>query len=448
KETITITKASEIPHAIRRAFRLATTGKPGPVHLRLPIDVLEEDVKEPDIYAHPDFTKYPGHRPIAELEKIKEALRLIYNSERPVVICGQGVLYSQAWDEVAEIAEFFGMPVGTTMTGKGSIAEIHPLSIGVVGARGGTGFSNKVIEDSDLIFYIGCNTDSAGTDNWRLPPQDSEKKIIHLDISEAEASNNYRTDVILIGDAKATLRTMMEIASKDITKKTRKEVWIRTIFEEYRKYSEYIRDFMESEEEPVHPLRLIRELSAILPKDVVILADPGTSAIYASAFYKVKNAGRSIIFNYALGALGYAIPASVGAICARPNACIVALTGDGSFGFTAGELETIKRIGGNIKIILFNNVSFGWIRAAFRFGYGPRYFATDFSDVDYVKIAEGFGLMAYRICGPNDIGPVLKSAFDEGPALVEVRVKPEDELVPPVPSWAKKARELGLRYVY
>lgn len=450
KETITVTKASEIPYVIRRAFRIATTGKPGPVHIRLPMDVLEEEVENPDIYAQKDFAKYPGHRAVAEIEKIKEALDLLIRSEKPLIVCGQGVLYSQAWDEVIELAELLGIPVGTTMTGKGSIPETHPLSIGVIGARGGTTFSNKILKEADLIFYIGCNTDSAGTGNWTLPSPEEGKKIIHLDISEAEAGNNYPTDVILIGDAKATLRVMIDLAKEKIEKRKYEEIpRIKEILKEAEEFEKSLEEHVNSSEKPINPLRFIKEFSEVIPSDHIIVTDPGVSAIYASAFYKVKKPGRSIIFNYSLGALGYAIPASVGAHYARPNSCIVALTGDGSFGFTAGELETISRVGGNINIILFNNQSFGWIRAAIRFEYGPKYFATEFKPIDYMKIAEGFGLEAFKIEEPGDIREALKKAFSsEEPTFIEVKVDPEDKFVPPVPSWVKKAKETGLRYVY
>jgi len=131
KETMTITKAFEIPGVVRRAFRLMTSGRPGPVHIRIPMDILGEKVENPDIYAQMDFSTYPGHRPSAEASKIKQAVELLIEKERPILICGQGTLFSQAWDEVVELAEFLGIPVGTSMTGKGSIAETHPLSIGV-----------------------------------------------------------------------------------------------------------------------------------------------------------------------------------------------------------------------------------------------------------------------------------------------------------------------------
>jgi len=450
KETITVTKASEIPYVIRRAFRVATTGKPGPVHIRLPMDVLEEEVENPDIYAQKDFTKYPGHRMAAEIEKIKGALNLLISSEKPLIVCGQGVLYSQAWDEVIELAELLGIPVGTTMTGKGSMPETHPLSIGVIGARGGTSFSNKILKEADLVFYIGCNTDSAATDKWTLPSPEEGKKIIHLDISGAEVGNNYPTEAILIGDAKATLRMMINITKEKIEKRKYNEIpRIKEILKEAEEFRKSLEEHMNSNEKPINPLRFIEEFSKVIPSDYVIVTDPGVSAIYASAFYKVKKAGRSILFNYSLGALGYSIPASVGAYYARPSSCIVALTGDGSFGFTAGELETISRVRGNINIILFNNQSFGWIRAAIHFKYGPKYFATEFKPVDYMKIAEGFGLEAFRIEDPERIQPVLQKAFASNePSFIEVKVAPEDKFVPPVPSWVKKAGKNGIKYVY
>jgi acetolactate synthase-1/2/3 large subunit len=456
KATFTITKGSEIPHIIRRAFRLSTGGKPGPVHIRLPMDVLGEEVDESEIknelYAQKEFSHYPGARPTAELEKIKDAIALLSAAECPVLICGQGVLFSQAWEEVTEFAELMGIPVGTTISGKGSIAEIHPLSIGVIGGRGGTRFSNKIVKEADVIFFIGSNTDSANTIKWTLPAKDSGVKIIHCDISETEPGNNYQTDVILIGDAKSTLKTMIDLVSTKITQKKYSDLpRIKKILKSAKEYNEYLWDLKQSEEKPVHPMRFIHELSKTIPDDYVITTDPGVSAIYPSAFHKVKRAGRSMIFNYAMGALGYAIPASVGAYYARPDSCIVALTGDGSFGFAVGELETISRIGGNINIILFNNGCFGWIKGELQVSYGSKYvdFPTNFQAVDYQKIAEGFGLTAYTVRDPKNLSQVLKEAFNlNGPTFIDLQVKPENELIPPVPRWAKIAEKTNLKHVY
>jgi len=449
KETMTITKGIEIPHVIRRAFRLATTGKPGPVHVRIPMDILEEEVPESDIYVQEDFAKYPGHRFTAEPEKVKRALELLYQAERPLIVCGQGALYSQAWDELVELAELLGVPVGSTIAGKGCFPENHPLSIGVVGSRGGTSFSNRVLEESDLIFYIGCNTDYATTDAWTLPSPLEDKIIIHLDISEAEVSNNYPTRVSLIGDAKATLKLMLNMIDKSLKRDWRESPRIKDLVKSSREFWEELKTHMESAEKPVNPIKFIKSLSDNIPLNHVLIADPGVSAIYLSAFYKVKKPGRTVLFNYSLGALGFAIPASIGARFASPESHIVALTGDGSFGLTAGELETISRVGGKITIILFNNQSFGWIRASIYFKYGPKYFATEFKPINYMKIAEGFGLLPFRVECPEDLDKTLREALNaDTPAFVEIIVEPEDKFVPPVPSWVKKARELGLRYVY
>jgi acetolactate synthase-1/2/3 large subunit len=181
----------------------------------------------------------------------------------------------------------------------------------------------------------------------------------------------------------------------------------------------------------------------------VILADPGVSAIYLSAFYPPARAGRTLVFNYAMGALGYALPAAGGAHCARPDHCVVALTGDGSFGFCAAELETIARIGGNINVILFNNGCFGWIRAALRFTYDERPFATDFLSPDYVAIAKAFGIEAHRVTQTSELQPALEQTLGSGhPTFIELNVRSEDERVPPVPGWVQKAKKLGLPFDY
>ena len=449
KETTTITDPSEIPHAIRRAFRLATTGRPGPVHIRLPMDVLGSEIDDPDLNIQPDFARYPGHRPTAQEDKIREAVRLLGQAKRPVIVCGQGVLWSQAWDEVQTLTELYDIPVGTTISAKGSIPEIHPLSIGVTGARGGTALSNRVVSEADVILYIGCSTDSASTDKWTIPPPDTKAKIIQIDVSEAEIGNSYPTQVAMIGDAKATLRRMIETSSPRAAGAD-EPPRIKAIREEEREYAAYIDEIKRSDETPIHPLRFIRELEANAPDGHVIVADVGVSAIYTSTHYRTTRSGRSVLFNYAMGALGYAIPASIGARFARPESCIVTLVGDGSFGFTAAELETVSRVGGNNNIVLYDNGSYGWIKAAVSFSHGSEYsdFATNFKPIDYTKIADGFGLATYTADDPTQLGPTLKEALNlDEPTFTLLKVQPEDRLVPPVPSWTKKAKELGIPHV-
>jgi acetolactate synthase-1/2/3 large subunit len=449
KESITVTEASDLPSIVRRAFRLATSGKPGPVHIRFPIDKQMEEIGDQQLYVQGDFKAYPGHRSVAELSKISEALKVLGLAQRPVIVCGQGVLLSQAWGEVQVLAELYGVPVGTTINGKGAFPENHPLSIGVTGSRGGTTIGNKVIDEADVIFYVGCSTDSTGTDTWKTPSLDTKAKIIHLNVSEGEVGNNYPIEVALIGDAAATLRVMVEVAEKQ-EKKVRKLPRIKAIQKEREEYGAYVSGLMASNEIPIHPLRFVKELGDALPRDYVIVTDVGIAAIYTAAFLKQGEAGRRMIFNYAVGSLGYAIPASIGARYARPNSTVLALVGDGSFGFTAGELETVARVGGPNHLILFNNQSFGWIRAEWQLSYGKEYvdFATNFKPVDYLKIAEGFGLEATRIVKPDELGLTLKRNLKKNePTFTEIIVKPEDKLVPPVPSWIKKAEKQGISHI-
>ncbi len=448
KETYTITNPEQIPHTIRRAFRVATTGKPGPVHIRLPYDILQGETVDPDLYAQKDFTKYPGHRPVAETTKIVEALKLLGEAENPVIIAGQGALYSQAWDELVSMAEMFAAPVGTTINAKGVMPEMHPLSIGVIGARGGTTLSNRVVCEADLIFFVGSSTDSAGTDNWTVPGVDTDAKMIQLDISEHEAGNNYDLDVILIGDAKATLGWMLELANispREMEKLPR----IKALIKAKEEHSAYVAGLMSSNEKPIHPVRFIKELQDALPKKRCLVMDVGTSAIYTSTFYKVPEAGRSMAYNFAMGSLGYALPTSVGASVAKPDHSIATLVGDGSFGLAAAELETISRMGLNNNVIVINNGSFGWIRAEWKLSYGDEYvdFATNFNEVDYPKIAEGFGLNANRITSPGELSSLKELFHSDEPSFTELVLQPEDMLVPPVPTWIRKAERKGVRYV-
>ncbi len=261
--------------------------------------------------------------------------------------------------------------------------------------------------------------------------------------------NNYNAEVSLIGDAAATLRVMVEVAEKQ-EKKTRKLPRIRAIQKERADYEAYASGLMASNEVPVHPLRFVKDLGDALPKDYALVTDVGIAAVYTAAYLRQAEAGRRMIFNYAVGALGYAIPASIGARLARPNSAVITLVGDGSFGFTAGELETVARIGGPNHIVLLNNMSYGWIRAEWLLSHGKEYvdFATNFRPVDYVKIAEGFGIEATRVGKTADLGPTLKKNLTKkDPTFTEVIVKPEDQLVPPVPSWIKKAEKQGYPHV-
>ncbi len=447
KETLTATRGDEIPFLIQRAFRVATTGCPGPVHLRLPMDVIEEEISISLPPAQKPFSTYPGTRPAADRDSVAEAAKALASCERGVMVCGQGVLASRAWDEVAETAEYFGLAVGTTINGKGSIAENHPLSLGVTGSRGSSAFSNSFLEEADLVFFVGNSTDSVGTDGGTLPRAGSEARFVHLNLNERDLGNACGNGVLLHGDVKSTLRALLDTARQN---RLVPSCDMRPVVAKRRGAFSGKKRGENLPEGLLDPLQAVEAITTAMPPDTVIVADPGMSAVYPAAFWKVPAAGRRFVTNYAMGALGYGLPAALGASFALPEeTTVLNMTGDGSFGFVTGELETAARLGRNVKIVLFNNKSYGWIRATNRFSYGGRNFATDFVEVDYVKLAESFGLQAYRAYPKDSLHAVLPSFFrTKGPALLELPVPPEDECIPPVPEWAKKAEKLGMECPY
>ncbi|MEM4091322.1 MAG: thiamine pyrophosphate-binding protein [Thermoplasmatales archaeon] len=443
KEFININTGKDIPRLLRRAFRVATTGKMGPVFVNFPVNVYSEEVDPAELYGQREFSVYPSLRPSPDDGSLKEVLKLINKSSFPLIVCGQGVILSHAEQEVYQLAKILQVPVGTTMSGKGAFPEDDPLSIGVIGSRGGTDFSNAVADKADLVFFIGTNTDSASTYRWKYPPlRKKERVVIHLDISEAELGNNYPTDVFLYGDAKATLSRMIKMALKEGGKRERPN-----LSKERLKLDKNIDELSKLDTKFVNPLLLVKNLENLVPEDSVIVSDPGTGAIYLSAYFKAKKPKRKFIFNYSIGALGFSLPASIGAFYATGKK-VVCLTTDGNFAFFEGELETVKRYNMDIKIIIINNGSFGWIRAAMLADNGKILAGTEFYDVDYSKIAAGYGLKFDRVEKNSEVLEKLTNSLtQDGPTLTEVFTLSEDRLLPPVPEWKTIAEKFAIRYM-
>ena len=447
KESLEVRRARDIPFLIRRAFRLATTGRPGPVHLRFPMNVFREDVEVSDLYAQKAFATYPGQRFQAEDEDIRQALKELRGKSRGVLFCGQGVHLSGAYEEVRSLAELLGYGVGTTIGGKGSLEETHPLSLGCIGARGGTSFSNKVVAEAEALLFLGCSTDSAGTDGWKKPPLATEQCIVQIDAAEAELGNNYPQAVTLFGDLKATLKRMLEILREEGFQKDAS--WADQIRHKREEYAALCAKRRESFESTVHPVKIVKALQETAPQDALYVADPGISAVYPAAFLKLVSAGRSFISNFSQGALGYATAASIGAWKAGGGRKVVNLTGDGSLGFCAGELETMARNGADIMVVLFHNRCFGWIRGTDAYEGESSFFATDFSETDYCTVARGFGFTSFLVKEGEDPRKVLEQAFAlKGPVFVEIESLPEDKCFPPVPGWTEAARKKGMENCY
>lgn len=449
KESFVLTHAKEIPFMLRRAFRVATSGRPAPVHIRVPINIFgeEAEIEAGDLYAEPEYSEYPAHRPVADHGKIRAAIDVLLAAERPVIVCGQGALISKASAAVLALAERLQIPVATTTPGKATIAEDHPLALRVIGARGGMEYSNDYLLGADTVFFIGTNTDSSSTDHWKLYGDPATKTFLHLDIAEAHVGNNFPLKVGLVGDARASLDYMLEILEAEHPDAEREPVDLtdakRTALDAVFNAN------IPMPEGTISPVKLTRALDAILPDDAVVTSEPGVSAIYPSALLTFKQAGRRYITNYSMGALGYSVPAGLGALYAGDGP-VISFTGDGSLGFVIGDMETIKRSGRNITIILTRNDTFGWIRGeAILLDDVNEPWSTDFGQVDYVKVAEGFGFQATRITDENQIEKTLQDAISNpGANFIEVMVPTQDKIVPFVPSWVRAAREKNLPYFY
>lgn len=453
KESYTVTKGIELPFLIRRAFRAATSGRPGPVHIRIPMNIFSEELPDESIFVHPQYGKFPGVRSSASKEDIRKAVDELVRASRPVMICGQGAIHSGAWDAVSALARKMNIPVGSTINAKGIFQETHLLSLGVIGVRGGREWANQVILESDLVLLVGSSTDSAGTSGWRVPSSNSETKMIQIDISELELGNNYNV-LPLLGDAKETLERILETLPEN-GRNPETPSWAAKVLAAGEAFEKKLAAFEKDIEDTIHPFSVSRLLERTMPEDAFYAIDPGIAAVYPAAFMKLKRAGRRCAYNFSMGALGYAIPAAIGARQGLPSEVpVIGLVGDGSFGFTAGELETASRLGLNITYILFDNASFGWIRGTEfverRCPLPDSYDKfTCFAKTDYVKIAEGFGLKGYHPRSIKSLEETLKECMSlSGPKLVVLSVLPEDRQLPPVPGWYKYAKSAGLCNLY
>ena len=428
-----IERAEDVPKMLRAAFREMTTGRPGAAHLALPFDVQQSAVDPADIWYDEDLGRYPawptGPNPAA-IAKLAEVLLAAKN---PLIVCGGGVVLAGAEGGLIRLIEQLKIPVATTISGKGSIPEDHPLALGVVGGNGGVPETRAFMEAADLILMIGCRAGSVTTERWRYPAPGASL-IAHIDSDPAVIGANYPTAAAVVGDAKLALAALnAEIGTPTPPARDLNEAAVTAA--KTAKFQAF-HALAQSDERPIRPERLVATLSELLDDTSVVIADPGTPCPYLSAYYPVLRAGRQFFSNRAHGALGYSLPAAVGACYGRPGAKVVAVMGDGSFGFNAGELETVVRLGLPITFVVVSNGVFGWIKAGQKSGFDERYFSVDFSTTDHTKVAEAFGLQAWRVEDPGELRSKMEAALNcPGPSLIDVICQPLQEANAPVSEW-------------
>lgn len=428
-----IDRSADVPKVMRAAFRVMTTGRPGATHIGLPFDVQKGPVDEADVWADEALGRYPAWRSGPDPAAVEAAAEALVSAAFPVIVCGGGVVISGAEAELLRLAEALGCIVATTISGQGSIPETHPLGLGVVGSNGGVIETRAVVEKADLVFFIGCRAGSVTTERWQFPAPGSAK-VVHLDIDPAVIGANYETAAALVGDARLGLAAIADAVTELAPKQVREA---KAVVENAKraKYAAF-NALAESNETPIKPERVVATLRRLLDDDAIIVADPGTPCPYLSGFYEIRETGRTLISNRAHGALGYSMAGAVGASFGRPGVKVVSVMGDGSFGFTSGELETIVRLGVPVTMIVFSNSVFGWIKAGQKTGFEERYYSVDFSRTDHARVAEAFGVKAWQVEDPSKLEGALKAALaHDGPSLVDVIAQPLQDAKAPVSEW-------------
>ena len=430
-----IDRVDQIPHAVRSAFRAMTTGRPGAAHIALPYDVQKHAIDPSDVWAQPGHERFPAYRSLPDPAAVDEAADRLVASRSPVLICGGGVVIADACDALDALATLLNAPVCTTVSGQGSLADTHPLNAGVVGTNGGVDATRAVVEQADLVMFIGARAGSTTTEHWTVPGRGIP--ILHLDVDGQTIGTNYRTDVALVGDARLGLLALRRAVQARLDRRPARCVDGRAVVAQARARKQaFFGPLAASLERPVRPERVVDLLNRLLPAGAIVVADPGTPCPYFSAYFNAPQPGRHFITNRAHGALGFALSAGVGAAIGRPDSMVVALMGDGSFGFTCGELETVVRRGVPLKMVVFSNAVYGWIKASQKTGYDRRYFSVDFDRTDHARVAEAFGVRAWHVDDPAQLETALTAALaHDGPALVDVVSQELQDSAVPVSRW-------------
>jgi len=415
KHSYLVKDANLIPRIVKEAFYIASTGRPGPVLLDVPVDIQNAKVK----YNYPEHIDIRGYKPTLKghINQIKKAAEAFMQARRPVIVAGGGVITAIAHWELQKLAETCDIPVATTLMGIGSMVSTHPLNLGMVGTHGSY-IANYAVNHADLLVILGARVgDRAMGAAHNIAKR---AKIIHIDVDPAEIGKNIGTSIPIVGDAKNILSAMVETVEPKSNKEWRDKL-------EQLKAERGPKYTMQEVSEYVQPKYLLEELSNVLDEKTVVTTEVGQNQIWAANFLKVKYP-RTFITSGGLGTMGYGLPAAVGVSIGRPDACVINISGDGSFQMSMQELGTIRQHDLNVKIVLFNNYRLGMVRELQKQKYRGRYYQVELDkNPDFVQLAEAYGFAAERITSNHEVREALKRMRDHiGPYLLECRVHPEE----------------------
>lgn len=421
KEFIRIEMIERIPELIRRAFLVATSGRPGPVVVDVPEDICHatHPFEESDFTADPAHQAAPAIRCRPDRAALKEAADRLRRAKRPIILAGGGVHLSGAAQTLTAFARAAQIPVAHTMTGKGAVPCTDPVSAGLFGRY--DRIANGLIEESDLVFAVGCKLGEIATKRYTVPPKG--KTLMHLDIVAEEFGRTVRPDVVLWADVKAGIEDLHEALANDAGAEPRR-AYIAEVGRRMAAWKESAQERYTSEEVPVSMGRLMGELNRLMPPDGILLADGGFAAHWGGLMYDTKQAGRGFVPDRGFASIGYGLPGAMGAALAANGRKVVSITGDGGFNMMLGELETARRMNLSLTIIVVNNAASGYVKALQHLMYGAgSYHASDLAETNYAKVVEALGCTGIRVEQPGEVAPALERSFaTSGPVVIDVVV--------------------------
>jgi len=423
KHNYLVQDTKDLPRIFKEAFYIARTGRPGPVLIDIPKDVQNEVIE----FEYPEEVKLRSYKPtyVGNEQQIKKAASLILKAEKPIFYIGGGIIFSNACEELKDLAETIMAPVTTTLMGMGAFPSAHPLSVGMLGMHG-TRYANYAIQESDLIIAIGVRFDDRVT--GKISAFAPNAKIIHIDIDPAEIGKNVRVDIPIVGDAKNILKSLARFVKFEQVKT---DAWVKKIDAWKKEYPlTYKKDNL------LRPQFVVEQISEVCP-DAIIVTEVGQNQMWAAQFFNYKNP-RTFISSGGLGTMGYGFPAAIGAKVGKPECTVIDIAGDGSFQMNSQELATVVQNDIPVIVAILNNGVLGMVRQWQKLFFNQRYSSTCLKgSVDFVKLAEAYGALGLRATKKSEVRDVIVEAVKSGrPTVIDFVVEREENVSPMVPAGA------------
>ncbi len=434
KHNYMIKKTEDIPRIVEEAFEVASSGRPGPVLVDIPKDVAAREIEFEDRGSlGKRILKNPLTHDSFDLEQIEEIVEAVVTSKTPVLYAGGGVNISGAHKELVEIAERCQIPVTTTLMGIGAFPPDHPLYLGMLGMHG-TVYANYAVTNCDLLIAVGARFDDRVV--GKIEEFAPKAKIIHIDIDPAEIGKNVPVNIGILGDVKKVLIKLLEILPAQ-----KREKWVEQIRKWKKQYPlEYDRKCCS-----LKPHYIIEKIYELTRGDAVLTTEVGQNQMWAAQFYRFENP-RSLITSGGLGTMGFGLPAAIGAQLGKPDKKVFNISGDGSFKMSCNELETAVCYKLPIIVVILNNRTLGMVRQWQELFYDGRYSQVDFEhSVDFVKLAEAYGAVGYRITTKDQVEDViLKALNNDKPTVIDCIIERNEKVYPMVPAGAPINKMMGI----